>query len=56
MFTTNQVQNQKVWYSRSKEPVMVKKKKLGFKAISVCAAIDMDGFVVADNIVDKAID
>ena len=56
VFTTNQVHNQKVWYSRSKDPVMVKKKKFSFKAIAVCAAIDMDGHVVAENIVDKAID
>jgi len=35
---------------------MNEKKKLGFKAIAVAAAINMDGKVVAVHVVDKAID
>ena len=34
----------------------MKKKKIGFKAIALVAAIDLNGQVVARHIVDKAID
>lgn len=54
VFTANQV-SPKVWFSPQKQPVMLEKKKLAFKAIAVAAAIDTEGNVVAAHIVDGAI-
>ena len=55
VFSTNQV-SPKIWFTPQHEPVLIKRKKLGFKAIAVAAAINMDGEVVAVHVVDKAID
>ena len=55
VFTTNQV-NPKVWFTPQKEPLMMSKKKLSFKAIAVAAAINMNGKVIALHTVDNAIE
>lgn len=46
VFTTNQVKPT-IWFGRQKEPVMIEKKKLSFKAIAVAAATDVHGKVVS---------
>ena len=55
VFSANQV-NQKIWFSPQTEPVMIEKKKLGFKAIAVAAAINLQGEVIAWHVRDGAID
>ena len=55
VFTSNQV-SPKVWYPPQTASVLIKKQKIGFKAVAVAAAIDVQGRVVAKHIVDGAID
>ena len=55
VFSANQV-NPKIWFSPQTEPVMIEKKKLGFKAIAVAAAINLQGEVIAWHVRDGAID
>ena len=55
VFSSKQVRPT-VWYSAQKEPVLLQKKTIGFKAIAVAAAIDCEGRVVAHRVVDGAID
>ena len=55
VFTSGQV-NPKIWYGKSKDPVIMEKKKVAFKAIAVAAAIDMNGRVVAQYMKEGAID
>ena len=46
----------KVWFTKQTRPVFMKKMKIGFKAIAVAAAINMEGEVVAYRIEDHSID
>ena len=55
VFTTNQVKPT-IWFGRQKEPLMIEKKKLSFKAIAVAAATDRHGKVVAYISRPKSID
>ena len=55
VFSANQV-NPKIWFTPQTEPVMIEKKKLGFKAIAVAAAINLQGEVIAWHVQDGAID
>ena len=55
VFSSAQVTN-KVWFGRQRERVVVQKKKAGFKAIAVAAAIDMDGKIAGLHICDHSID
>ena len=54
VFTSKQF-DVKVWYAR-REKLNIKKKKLGFGAIAVVSAINMQGQVVASVLRDKSID
>lgn len=49
MFTCGQVAP-KIWYLPQTSPVYLPKKKVGFKAIAVAAAINKKGEVVAHQI------
>ena len=55
MFTCGQVAP-KIWYLPQTNPVYLPKKKVGFKAIAVAAAINKKGEVVAHQIQDHSID
>ena len=46
----------KIWYLPQSRPVFLPKKKIGFGAIAVAAAINCKGEVVAWHIQDKSID
>ena len=55
VFTCGQV-SPKIWYTPQSRPVFLPKKKIGFKAIAVAAAINRQGEVVAYHIQDHSID
>ena len=55
VFTVGQVKP-KIWFLPQSGPVFLPKKKVGFKAIAVAAAIDSDGRVVAHIIRERSID
>ena len=55
VFTVGQVKP-KIWFLPQSGPVFLPKKKVGFKAIAVAAAIDSDGCVVAHIIRERSID
>ena len=55
VFSSKQI-NRKIWYIPSKDPVLIKKRKIGFKAIAVASAMDINGRVVYSHIVDGAIE
>ena len=55
VFTAGQIRP-KIWFLPTEQPVFVPKKKIGFKAIAVAAAIDTRGEVVAWHIQDHSID
>ena len=55
VFTVGQVKP-KIWFLPQSGPVFLPKKKVGFKAIAVAAAIDSDGHVVAHIIRERSID
>ena len=49
VFTSGQIRP-KIWFVPQNKPVFVQKKKIGFKAIAVAAAIDCRGEVIAWHI------
>ena len=55
VFTQGQVKP-KIWFVPQSGPVFLPKKKVGFKAIAVAAAIDSEGHVVAHLIRERSID
>ena len=55
VFSAGQV-NPKIWFAPQSTPIEVKKKKIGFGAIAVAAAIDVRGKVIAYHIQDHSID
>ena len=55
VFTVGQVKP-KIWFLPQSGPVFLPKKKIGFKAIAVAAAIDSDGHVVAHLMRERSID
>ena len=55
VFSANQV-NPKIWFTPQTEPVLISNKKLGFKAIAVAAAINLQGEVIAWHVRDGSID
>ena len=46
----------RAWNAYKAAPIYIEKKKLGFKAIAVAAAIDTEGNIVACHTVDHSID
>ena len=54
IFSSNQF-NQKTWYPQNAK-CLIKKKKIGFKAIAVVAAVDRAGKVVALHMRERSID
>ena len=55
VFSCGQVKP-KIWYHARSGPVVCAKKKVGFRAIAVAAAIDSTGKVVAHHIRERSID
>ena len=55
VFTQGQVKP-KIWFLPQSGPVFLRKKKVGFKAIAVAAAIDSNGHVVAHLTRERSID
>ena len=55
VFTCGQVKP-KIWFHAQSGPVFLPKKKVGFKAIAVAAAIDSSGRVVAHLTRERSID
>ena len=55
VFSCGQVKP-KIWFNAQSGPVFLPKKKVGFKAIAVAAAIDSSGHVVAHHIQERSID
>ena len=55
VFTQGQVKP-KIWFLPQSGPVFLPKKKVGFKAIAVAAAIDSEGHVVAHLMRERSID
>ena len=55
VFTVGQVKP-KIWFLPQSGPVFLPKKKVGFKAIAVAAAIDSEGHVVAHLTREHSID
>ena len=55
VFSQGQVKP-KIWYHAQSGPVFLPKKKVGFKAIAVAAAIDSSGRVVAHLTRERSID
>ena len=55
VFTVGQIRP-KIWFLPQSGPVFLPKKKVGFKAIAVAAAIDNDGHVVAHLTRERSID
>ena len=55
VFSSGQVKP-KIWFGAQSAPVEMKKKKVGFGAIAVAAAIDVRGKVIAYHIQDHSID
>ena len=54
VFTSSQIST-KSWFLPQSKPILIPRKKLGFKAIAVAAAINMDGNLVALHVVDHSI-